>query len=409
MRDDLAGDPGADRGTDAVGHQHEEPLRTGLHGLCGLLLDKECTGDVEEVKRHAVDDAGEEEQDDAHDALRGADSEEAEAQHPGEHGHQHDDLDAEALEAERDQQNTQRLGDLRDGDQQGRVFGKPAFGRRGKAVDIGGGISVRDLQRHAQQHREEEKEGHLALLKQHEGIQTEALGEGFLPGGGRTVDGARRKAEGIEPEHQAEDSADDQLHVGELRGHGDEFEHLHSVAEFGLNARTAETDEVDEPHGGDKADGAEDTDRREVPDGIESAVFQNREGHGIREGDRRHVEGHAQAVGRKDRADGGRLTGEGQFRGLETEPGGHQHEDGGCEVRDAEQPLRFDELVGNGSDDRGHEDRDNPLRDIKPGDILSQPHAAEEIADTDKIGSPNGELEKVHDDETRLDSHKSLF
>ena len=132
--------------------------------------------------------------------------------------------------------------------------------------------------------------------------------------------------------HQAEDARALKRRVGDVRGRGDERGVPHSLVNLFQNARPAEPDEVDEPHGGDKADGTENTDRREVPDGIESTVFQNREGHGIREGDRRHVEGHAQAVGRKDRADGGRLTGEGQFRGLETEPGGHQHEDGGCQV-----------------------------------------------------------------------------
>ena len=76
---------------------------------------------------------------------------------------------------------------------------------------------------------------------------------------------------------------------------------------------------------------------------------------------------------------------------------------------DAEQTLRLDELVGNGSDDRRHEDRHDALRDIEPGDVFTQPHAAQEVADTDQIGSPNGELEEIHDDESEFDTHNQLI
>ena len=89
----LAGSQGADGGTDAVGHHHEQSLGRRLDGRLTLLVDEDASRDVEEVEGDTVDDAGEDEHDDAgHGRI--ADAEEAEAEHPGEHRHEHDHLDA---------------------------------------------------------------------------------------------------------------------------------------------------------------------------------------------------------------------------------------------------------------------------------------------------------------------------
>ncbi len=100
-----------DGGADAVGHDHEKSLRRGTNGGVGLVVDEERTRDVEEVERHTVDDHREDEHPYA--AAGIAEPEQPEAQHPCEHGHQHDVLDAETLETERNQEYAERLGDLR--------------------------------------------------------------------------------------------------------------------------------------------------------------------------------------------------------------------------------------------------------------------------------------------------------
>ena len=49
------------------------------------------------------------------------------------------------------------------------------LGDAGKARDEGVGIAIGNLQRHTQQHGEDEEDGHLLLLEQGEGTQAEGI------------------------------------------------------------------------------------------------------------------------------------------------------------------------------------------------------------------------------------------
>ena len=52
---DLHGENRSDAGTETVGHNHEKPLRTAANVGVRVLVHIERAGDVEEVKRHAID------------------------------------------------------------------------------------------------------------------------------------------------------------------------------------------------------------------------------------------------------------------------------------------------------------------------------------------------------------------
>ena len=94
--------------TQAIGHQHEQSLGRGSHLDIALLVDKETARHIEEIERHAINDAREHEE--AH-AREGwiAEAEEAESEHPCKHGDEHDFLDAVPLHEERNEQDTQCL------------------------------------------------------------------------------------------------------------------------------------------------------------------------------------------------------------------------------------------------------------------------------------------------------------
>ena len=141
---------GADRGADAVGHDHEKSLRRGADRHVGLVVHEERARDIEEVERHAVDDHREDEH--PHAPAGVAQPEQSEAQHPREHGHKHHVLDPEALQAERDKQDAERLRHLRQRDQRIGVVGaerRSVFGYLAERGDERIGESVGNLQRHA--------------------------------------------------------------------------------------------------------------------------------------------------------------------------------------------------------------------------------------------------------------------
>ena len=133
-----------------------------------------------------------------------------------------------------------------------------------------------------------------------------------------------------------------------------------------LDATAAESDKIDKPHGDDESDCSEDANRRKVFDGVESVVFENREGHRVRKCDCRHVEGDTQAVGDEDWADRGHLAGDRLQGGLVAEPCSYQHEQTCGQMRYAEQTLGLDKFIGNGTDDGGHKDRYDSLCHIEP-------------------------------------------
>ena len=54
----------ADRGTNAIGHEHEQTLCAGTNGRVAFLVHEERTRDIEKVERYTIDDHGENEEDD---------------------------------------------------------------------------------------------------------------------------------------------------------------------------------------------------------------------------------------------------------------------------------------------------------------------------------------------------------
>ena len=100
---------------DTIGHQHKQSLGGTSLLRVRVLLDKERSGDVEEVEGHAIDDHREDKH--PHATARIAQGEEAEAQHPGHHGDEHDVLDAVALHKEGDEEDAAGLADLGERDE----------------------------------------------------------------------------------------------------------------------------------------------------------------------------------------------------------------------------------------------------------------------------------------------------
>ena len=75
-----------------------------------MLVDKQGTGDVEEVKCNSIYDAAEYEHPDS--ATRVAGTEKAEPENPGKHCDEHHLLDAESLHADRDEKYAECLRNL---------------------------------------------------------------------------------------------------------------------------------------------------------------------------------------------------------------------------------------------------------------------------------------------------------
>lgn len=81
---DRTGGEGTYGSTEAVGHQHKETLGGRAYVLGCVIVDIEGAGDVEEVEGYSVNDAAEYEKENSR-HTRVTKSEEAEAEHPGEH------------------------------------------------------------------------------------------------------------------------------------------------------------------------------------------------------------------------------------------------------------------------------------------------------------------------------------
>ena len=143
----LTREPSTNRGTNTVSHQHKESLRRSLHASVGLLLNEERTRNVEEVERYAIDNHRCKECHKANETLGRADAEEAEAEYPRQHRHNHHTLNTEALEADRDKEYAQRLRDLRERGEQRRILCKPAWVfARSERVDIRASEAIGNLQ-----------------------------------------------------------------------------------------------------------------------------------------------------------------------------------------------------------------------------------------------------------------------
>ena len=143
------------------------------------------------------------------------------------------------------------------------------------------------------------------------------------------------------------------------------------------------------PHGGDEAHGTEDSDRREVLDGIQPMIFQNSKCRSIRQCQRRHIESHAEGINRHEDSlirHGTRLTHHKQAYHRETRQ----------QMAIAQESLRLDILIRHNTHQCRHEDRYYTLNGIEPRDFGTHSGLAEIVAHRGEIGSPNSELQEVH-------------
>ena len=152
---------------------------------------------------------------------------------------------------------------------------------------------------------------------------------------------------------------------------------------------------VDKPHRGDETDCTEHTDGREVLLGVHPVVLQDGERHRVGQGQRGHVECHAEGVdGNKHRLIG--------YGGAHAHIGKVNHRCTSNQVADAQQTLRLDVLVGDNTHESGHENRHDALDGIEPRDFGTHACTSQIVAHAGEIGTPHSELQEIHHDESQL-------
>ena len=146
----------------AVGDEVDEPLRRGADAGARLLVSVDLPAHEEEVVADAM------QQDAAidvrHDRAQRALAEEEVAERPGTHPHQHDRLDPETPQREREQQHEDDLRHLPEGLDKGRV-------RRPHLIEVGVGEGVVELERDAEQEAAQHKDRERPVLEQRQRIQ----------------------------------------------------------------------------------------------------------------------------------------------------------------------------------------------------------------------------------------------
>ena len=135
MIDYLSGKDGTDRCTQTVCHQHKQSLCRSSHLRFALLVDEQTTRHIEEIESHTVNQTRENEEGNARE-RRIAHSEEAETEHPCKHGDEHHDLDAITLEEVWNQEDAERLSNLRDGYQKRSIIGSKGINMAGSPLKL---------------------------------------------------------------------------------------------------------------------------------------------------------------------------------------------------------------------------------------------------------------------------------
>ena len=102
-------------GTKAIGHHHKQALGRIADIHIGLLVHKERTADVEEVKGHSIYYHAQHKPDDTATGI--AHGKEQITEHPGQHGHEHHTFDTELLQEEGNEQNAKGLAYLTERDE----------------------------------------------------------------------------------------------------------------------------------------------------------------------------------------------------------------------------------------------------------------------------------------------------
>ena len=188
--------------------------------------------------------------------------------------------------------------------------------RVAETFDVSVGEGIGDLQRHAQQHGEDEEDGHLALFEEGEGAQPEQIDDRLAAS--RPVDRAVRQRERVETQYEAQ-----------------------GRREVELGCTQAHLSEIDDPHGTDESDRAPHADGREVGYGIQSCFFEGVVGDRIGQCDGGHIEHYAQQDERVKRI----VVGSG---------GGEGDESCGEEMAEAQETLRRNPSVSDDSHDGRH-------------------------------------------------------
>ena len=152
-------------------------------------------------------------------------------------------------------------------------------------------------------------------------------------------------------------------------------------------------EEVRQKHRADETDRSEYPYRGEFLHGIESGFAQGVVRHGIRDGDCRHEESHAEAVEYEQR---GELYGVTRLHAVYSRT---YHEETGKTMAEGEYLLGLDVTVGDYSHQRRHEDGHNSLHGEEPLDLGTQTDVAEITAEGSEVGAPYRELQEVHQDE----------
>ena len=148
------------------------------------------------------------------------------------------------------------------------------LGHRAEILNVAVAEGVGDLQSGAQQHREDEENGHPLLLEEREGPQAQRIDPRLLLRA--ALDGTPRQRERVGRQYERQQGRNVELPLGELDLHAPDVR------------------QVDEPHRGDETYGTPHADRGKMFHGIEPCQVEGIVCHRIRQGDGRHVEHHAQ-------------------------------------------------------------------------------------------------------------------
>src|SRR5690554_816738 len=357
---------------EAVGHDHEESLGAGANLGAGFLLDKDRPGDIEEVESHAVDDHRQDQQVEAAGGV--ADAKERKARHPGEHTHDHDLLDAEALQEEGDGQDKERLGDLRNREQEVGVLHAKGVGVSGaEAVQKRAAKGVGNLQGGAQKHREDKEDRHALFFKEHEGVQAHRADPAGAFFGAQRFGWRQKK--GIDAQKERRTRRQKEL-VGTL----------------------GPSQKVDGPHRQNKAHGAPDANRWEGLGDIEAGFFEQAIGNRVAQRDGRH-KGHQIDEHQRIKE---RIIGD---------HGGADQRGCADQMTQPEHALRVDPAVGDDAGKPRHKQRGDAHGGVDRADLKSLEFQGDEhiAARRDQPRAPDKELEKMKDNKTVFDIHSDDF
>lgn len=238
--------------------------------------------------------------------------------------------------------------------------------------------AVGDLQGDAQQHREDEKHGHLGVFEERERLEAQNLHNGFLLR--RLAGRAMRKREGI-------------------AGQGESY----AATDHKLCGRILETEQIDNPHGDDEADGAEHADGREGLHRIHASSLQSVISHSVRQCQRRHIKGHGDGIEAEKRA---KLDGIACIQAIEAR---RDHGNACNAMADSQHFLCRDPFVSHDANERRHENGDNALYGVEDADVSAQAMGKQKGAHTGQIRPPDGKLEEIHDNQSDFQVHCGSF